>query len=109
MFWSIFYYALAFLAGWYLYPFDGRVRHAINAMIMKLVNGIIAMIQERQGQTPRKRATARASTASNGNGKTSVSKPLPACPKCHNALQPAGGEFKGYNLCISCNTLFPAK
>lgn len=111
MFWQILWYILAFVLGWYLYPFDSRVRNGVNAVIMRIVRGVIAMIQEKQSGTPQKRTTARASTASNRNGRAAKLKPVAACPNCHNPLELIEDDprYKNYNWCATCRQMFATK
>jgi len=106
--WQYFIYALVFLLGWYLYPFDGRVRNAINALVMKLVYAIVDMLQGKQGTSKGK--TTR--TTSLQTPQRSYSQPKQTyggriCPKCNQGLlQPVtDGYLKGSWFCPVCEKL----
>jgi len=106
--WQWFIYALFIIVGWYIYPFDGRIRNAINALIMKLVRGIIDMIQGKEARPKRK------TTQKNGNKPNTVAlADFPKgkiCSSCHSTvLMPLSGEMKGFGLCPNCQKLESVK
>jgi hypothetical protein len=110
--WQYFIYALVFLLGWYLYPFDNRVRSAINALVMKLVSAIVEMIQSKQG-TPKNRTTH---TASPQTARISPQQGNPRpygkiCTACKEGmLEPIKeGTYKGFWFCPRCKTMEATK
>jgi hypothetical protein len=103
MMWEIFYYILAFVLGWYLYPFDNRVRHAINDIIVRIVGGIITMMQNynQKGKTTRKKPTPK--TQKQANMQSFKGK---LCSTCRNTvLLPLGAEMKGFGICPQCQKM----